>query len=185
MCFIFKNKTTISFCLISELIGTDISSGVVQTLIVILAKVAPKECKKFCKVIVNDCLLSKDEKAPNEEPQNEGEEVAIPKKDLVTTEEEENGSSLPDPDIPEPFLYQAVCRTLEVILSQAEVIPKLYRKLCKKLFSGKLVKLAQHELANYTVQKLLSTCPEKELVSYEITPSCTVFDINFLFPFLV
>ena len=147
----------------SELIGTDISSGVIQTLIVILAKVSPKECKKFCKLIATDCLLSKDEKSDPEEKDDT---------------EEENGAPSPlDPDIPEPFQYQAVCRTIEVILSQAEVIPKLYGKLWRKLFSGKLVKLAQHELANYTVQKLLSTCPDKDMVRNELAFS--FLDVSF------
>ena len=122
-------------------------------------------------MIVKDCLLSKSEektsdeaeqqsvkKEPAEEERNKADEVQQQQQQLQRL-------AAVDPEIPEAFQYQAVCRTIEVILSQAEVLPKLYSKLWKKLFSGNLVKLAQHEVANYTIQKLLNTCPNKELVN--------------------
>lgn len=117
---------------------------------------------------MTDCLLAKsdateentnDSGAPNEQEDLEQTGEDTEKLDKPT----DNGDTDADM-VPEAFRYQAVCRTIEVILSQAEVLPKLYQKLWKKLFSGILVKLAQHELANYTVQKLLSTCPDKEQV---------------------
>ena len=65
------------------------------------------------------------------------------------------------------FREDAPCRILETILEvSAECAPKVFNKISEKLFEQRLVVLSRLPLANFSVQKLLNFCKNKEKVKF-------------------
>ena len=65
------------------------------------------------------------------------------------------------------FREDAPCRILETILEvSAECAPKVFNKISEKLFEQRLVVLSLLPLANFSVQKLLNFCKDKEKVKF-------------------
>ena len=65
------------------------------------------------------------------------------------------------------FREDAPCRILETILEvSAECAPKVFNKISEKLFEQRLVVLSRLPLANFSVQKLLNFCKNKEKVNF-------------------
>ena len=95
--------------------GSDIASGVVQTLILVLAKRIPKTCKKLCKMLVDDVLK------PSEEDEEEEEE----------DDESEDKTDKDDAEVKVPamFEFEPVCRTVETVLSLRSLMPKVSKEL--------------------------------------------------------
>ena len=96
-------------------VGSDIASGVVQTLILVLAKRDLKACKRLCKMLVDDVLQ------PSEEDEEEEEEKDEEKGDK---EESEDG-----PKVPAMFEFEPVCRTIETVLSLRSQMPEISKSL--------------------------------------------------------
>ena len=95
-------------------VGSDIASGVVQTLILVLAKRDLKACKRLCKMLVDDVLK------PSEEDEEEEEE----KEEKGDKEESEDG-----PKVPAMFEFEPVCRTIETVLSLRSQMPEISKSL--------------------------------------------------------
>ena len=93
-------------------VGSDIASGVVQTLILVLAKRDLKACKRLCKMLVDDVLK------PSEEDEEEEEEEKGDK------DESEEG-----PKVPAMFEFEPVCRTIETVLSLRSQMPEISKSL--------------------------------------------------------
>ena len=67
------------------------------------------------------------------------------------------------------FREDAPCRILETIMEvTVDNAPKLFDKICEELFEQKLVVLSTLPLANFSVQKLLNFCKNKEKVKSKI-----------------
>ena len=92
-------------------VGSDIASGIVQTLILVLAKRQPKTCKRLCTVLVDDVL----------KPSVEDEEEVDREKEEKTESEESK--------VPAMFEFEPVCRTVETVLSLRSQIPEISKKL--------------------------------------------------------
>ena len=97
-------------------VGSDIASGVVQTLILVLAKRDLKACKRLCKMLVDDVLK------PSEEDE---EEVADEEKEEKGDKEE----SEEGPKVPAMFEFEPVCRTIETVLSLRSQMPDISKSL--------------------------------------------------------
>ena len=100
-------------------VGSDIASGVVQTLILVLAKRDLKICKRLCKMLVDDVLKPSEE--DEEEVEEEDEEKEEKKGDK---EESEEG-----PKVPAMFEFEPVCRTIETVLSLRSQMPEISKSL--------------------------------------------------------
>ncbi len=87
------------------------SSGIVQTLIFVLAKVAPELCMKLCDQLVDKVLVPEDD--------DKGEESA-------------SGDS-EAPKVTSMFEYMPVCRTVETVLG----LPGQYGTIKERLFKVK------------------------------------------------
>ena len=96
--------------------GSDIASGVVQTLILVLAKRDLKACKRLCKMLVDDVLKPSEE----DEEEEENEE----KEEKGDKEESEDG-----PKVPAMFEFEPVCRTIETVLSLRSQMPEISKSL--------------------------------------------------------
>ena len=99
-------------------VGSDIASGVVQTLILILAKRDLKACKRLCKMLVDDVLKPSEE---DEEEVGEGE-----KEDEEKGEKEDSEEG---PKVPAMFEFEPVCRTIETVLSLRSQMPEISKSL--------------------------------------------------------
>ena len=99
-------------------VGSDIASGVVQTLILVLAKRDPKACNRLCKMLVDDVLKPSEE---DEEEVGEGE-----KEDEEKGEKEDSEEG---PKVPAMFEFEPVCRTIETVLSLRSQMPEISKSL--------------------------------------------------------
>ena len=97
-------------------VGSDIASGVVQTLILVLAKRDPKACNRLCKMLVDDVLKPSEE----DEEEEENEE----KEEKGDKEESDDG-----PKVPAMFEFEPVCRTIETVLSLRSQMPEISKSL--------------------------------------------------------
>ena len=115
-----------------------------------LAKVSGKEARRFCKSILGamttDCC--EEEAKTGEE---EGEETA----------------KVVEAGVPLVLLCEPSCRTIEAMFGQPEVSSKLFDRLHKDYFKGKLSKIGQHPTANFALQKMLAACDDKDEVGTE------------------
>ncbi len=60
---------------------------------------------------------------------------------------------------------EASARLIESVISHCGDFPKLLSNLSKQLFEGRLIKWSQHPVGNFTVQRLIDACSDKEKVS--------------------
>lgn len=112
-------------------------SGVMQSLLAVTWKSNSADAKRICKHLFKKMSESFDEISPP----SDFEQVKV--------------STI--------FREDAPCRLLETILEvTSDCAPKLFEKISKKLFEQKLVTLSQLPLANFSVQKLLGFCKNKE-----------------------
>ena len=72
--------------------------------------------------------------------------------------------------VSEIFREDAPCRILETIMEvSVDNAPKVFDKISEELFEHKLVVLSTLPLANFSVQKLLNFCKNKEKVKFLVT----------------
>ena len=72
--------------------------------------------------------------------------------------------------VSEIFREDAPCRILETIMEvTVDNAPKVFDKISEELFEHKLVVLSTLPLANFSVQKLLNFCKNKEKVKFLVT----------------
>ena len=109
-----------------SLVGSDIASGIVQTLILVLSKRIPKTCKKLCTILVEDVLK------PSEEDEEEVDQEKEEKADQDATEE---------PKVPAMFEFEPVCRTVETVLSLRSQMPEISKKLYEVSKSFKIINI--------------------------------------------
>ena len=118
----------------SDLVCAETSSGVVQSLLLVLNEKSLKsECKKVCSFLLEQVYENA----------------------TMSESEEDQNSHLLD--------QVACCRLLEaMIIVSSQRLPKLFNKIVSKVFKDKILKWAIHPTANFPLQKLLAHCPDKE-----------------------
>ena len=150
------------------MVSSELSSGVIQSLILVMAGCGAKdnkspsavpglksECKKLCshfvKTVFEGAAISK---IPSTEVTSDETEVT-PGDENVTSGDSE--FQLLD--------SEACCRLLETLIVVSGLhFPKMFGKIADKIFGSNLLDFAVHPVANYPLQKLLGNCPDKEMV---------------------
>lgn len=67
---------------------------------------------------------------------------------------------------------ESFCRTLEVMMALSADLPKIFKSIYETFYHEKLVTLAKHPIANFSVQKLITNCHDKEMVSSAVHWIC-------------
>jgi hypothetical protein len=133
-------------------------SGVLQCLLLVTSKVQPRECKSLSNFIFKKMHESFEQiypPPPKNADNDKGDENETEKVKVSTI-----------------FREDAPCRILETILEvSAECAPKVFNKISEKLFEQRLVVLSRLPLANFSVQKLLNFCKNKEKVKFILNQS--------------
>lgn len=122
----------------SELPFNDVVSGLLQILLYVASIIDKKQLKSL-----SSALTKKAFKLQLEEQTSKSESTA------------DN-----DPIIPQMFENNSSLRILEVIISLST--RKRWLKVYEKIFANHLLKFSTHGKANFSVQKLIMHCPEKE-----------------------
>ena len=122
-----------------------------QCLLLATSKASPKDCKHLCKFLVKKMAGSFEDVAPPVQ--------------VDESEEEKMVSTI--------FQFDAPCRIVETMMQvSVDCAPKIFEKILSQFFVGKMVTLAILPLANFSVQRLLDFCSNKE----QVCLVCSVLD---------
>lgn len=126
---------------ISDLAFNNLTSGLLESLLFAIRETDNELAQKLISKLLNECFTVR----------NEAQEELEKCKDKSSTSEEKTLLSV--------FEGTASVRLLEAALTSAS--PKEFTKIYGDCFISRLAVLSQHRVANFSVQKLLDCCKEK------------------------
>ncbi|KNC24191.1 hypothetical protein FF38_02207 [Lucilia cuprina] len=142
------------------------SSALMSVLCIALKVIDKKMLKNLGKKLLMEALLivdvDEDEKLKKIEILDDGEEEKMENKEEQEANKDVDADSNSKnlPKLPKVFEYQSSIILLETLLTVAG--PKLLTQIYAMLFANKIALLAQQQLTNFAVQKLLVSIKEKE-----------------------